>query len=357
MALSVIILLAVGSDYNLLLVSRFREEIHARAQDRDHPVDGRHRWGGHGCGSGVRLHHGVHAGQRPAGARPVRFDGLHRPAARHVDRAHAADAVDRHPAGPLVLVAAGCPPARRLRRRKPASAATYRARSPAQLTQTATAPAPTCTPSTGPNGVTIAGPHAGSRAPVRPPPRCAPSGLATWCTASAAEPSPTTSQTQSIIAAVALLGRAHPLGQNEFAVVDAQQRLERKRGAQPRLGATDAPAAPQVVQPVYHDERVSAAHRGVRGVATLSRSAPAAAAARPPARRNRCPSRPTFESITRTAGPSWAATVARPRHRSPTAPTKCAPPPRRRRRCRPAPADRRRRSSAGVAAAVVAWRL
>ncbi len=29
MALSVIILLAVGSDYNLLLVSRFREEIHA----------------------------------------------------------------------------------------------------------------------------------------------------------------------------------------------------------------------------------------------------------------------------------------------------------------------------------------
>jgi len=28
-ALSVIILLAVGSDYNLLLVSRFREEIHA----------------------------------------------------------------------------------------------------------------------------------------------------------------------------------------------------------------------------------------------------------------------------------------------------------------------------------------
>jgi RND superfamily putative drug exporter len=29
MALSVIILLAVGSDYNLLLVSRFKEEIHA----------------------------------------------------------------------------------------------------------------------------------------------------------------------------------------------------------------------------------------------------------------------------------------------------------------------------------------
>ena len=54
---------------------------------------------------------------------------------------------------------------------------------------------------------------------------------------------------------------AHPLGQNKFAVVDTQQRLERQRGAQPCLGPTDAAAAAQIVQPVHHDERVTAAHR------------------------------------------------------------------------------------------------
>ena len=44
MAMSVIILLAVGSDYNLLLVSRFKDEIHAGLEDRHHPLDGRHGW-------------------------------------------------------------------------------------------------------------------------------------------------------------------------------------------------------------------------------------------------------------------------------------------------------------------------
>ena len=34
-----------------------------RPQDGHHPVDGRHRRGGDGRGSGVRLHHGVHARQ------------------------------------------------------------------------------------------------------------------------------------------------------------------------------------------------------------------------------------------------------------------------------------------------------
>ena len=63
MLMSVIILLAVGSDYNLLLVSRFQEEIHAGPQDRDHPVHGRHGRGGDVGGPGVRVHHGRDARQ------------------------------------------------------------------------------------------------------------------------------------------------------------------------------------------------------------------------------------------------------------------------------------------------------
>ena len=46
LAMAVIILLAVASDYNLLLVSRFKEEIHAGHQHRHHPLDGRQRLGG-----------------------------------------------------------------------------------------------------------------------------------------------------------------------------------------------------------------------------------------------------------------------------------------------------------------------
>ena len=46
LAMSVIILLAVGADYNLLLVSRFKEEIHAGLKTGHHPRDGRHRFGG-----------------------------------------------------------------------------------------------------------------------------------------------------------------------------------------------------------------------------------------------------------------------------------------------------------------------
>ena len=56
-AMSVIILLAVGSDYNLLLVSRFKEEIHAGIKTGIIRVDGRHRRGGDLCRPGVRLHH------------------------------------------------------------------------------------------------------------------------------------------------------------------------------------------------------------------------------------------------------------------------------------------------------------
>ena len=58
MLMSVIILLAVGSDYNLLLVSRFKDEIHAGLEDRHHPLHGRHRRRGHLGRPGLRGHHG-----------------------------------------------------------------------------------------------------------------------------------------------------------------------------------------------------------------------------------------------------------------------------------------------------------
>ena len=63
LAMSVIILLAVGSDYNLLLVSRMKEEIGSRHQHRHHPRDGRNWKGRHHGRSGFRAHHGVHGGQ------------------------------------------------------------------------------------------------------------------------------------------------------------------------------------------------------------------------------------------------------------------------------------------------------
>ena len=62
--MSVIILFAVGADYNLLLVSRFKEEIHAGLNTGIIRVDGRHRFGGHLGRAGVRLHDDVDGGQR-----------------------------------------------------------------------------------------------------------------------------------------------------------------------------------------------------------------------------------------------------------------------------------------------------
>ena len=58
LAMAVILLLAVGSDYNLLLISRFKEEIHAGLKTGHHPRDGRLRFGGHLRWPGVRRHHG-----------------------------------------------------------------------------------------------------------------------------------------------------------------------------------------------------------------------------------------------------------------------------------------------------------
>ena len=54
-------------------------------------------------------------------------------------------------------------------------------------------------------------------------------------------------------------GGPDALRQNEFAVVDAQQWLQRQRGAQPGRRPADPPAAAQVVQPVHHDVGVGAA--------------------------------------------------------------------------------------------------
>ena len=57
LALAIIILLAVGSDYNLLVISRLKEEIGAGLNTGTHPDDGRHRVGGDRRRSGVRVHH------------------------------------------------------------------------------------------------------------------------------------------------------------------------------------------------------------------------------------------------------------------------------------------------------------
>jgi RND superfamily putative drug exporter len=96
LAMSVIILLAVGADYNLLLVSRFKEEIHA----------------GLNTGiirAGVRLHDDDHGGQSVDGHRPGRHHHWSGPAVRHPDRALTDDAGHRGPAGQVVLVAAASP--------------------------------------------------------------------------------------------------------------------------------------------------------------------------------------------------------------------------------------------------------
>ena len=105
LAMSVIVLLAVGSDYNLLLVSRLKEEIPAGLKTGHHPGDGQHRQGRDVRRSGVRVHDGLDGGQRPAHHRPGGYH--HRPgtAVRHVGRPLVHDAVHRRAARTLVLVA------------------------------------------------------------------------------------------------------------------------------------------------------------------------------------------------------------------------------------------------------------
>ncbi len=113
LAMSVIILLAVGSDYNLLLVSRMKEEVGAGINTGIYPRDGWHRQGRHDGRTGVRRDDGVDGGQRPADHRSDRYHHRLGPAVRHHDRALVHDAVDRGSAGSLVLVAAAGAPAPR----------------------------------------------------------------------------------------------------------------------------------------------------------------------------------------------------------------------------------------------------
>ncbi len=113
LAFAVIILLAVGSDYNLLLVSRFKEEIGAGI-NTDHPFHGQHRQRRYCRRSGVRVHHGIHDLRRSAQRRPGRHHHRHRPTGRHPDRALTDDAVHRSSARTVVLVAIESPLASRI---------------------------------------------------------------------------------------------------------------------------------------------------------------------------------------------------------------------------------------------------
>ncbi len=103
--MSVIVLLAVGSDYNLLLVSRIKRRIVRGYQHRHHQGHGRHRQGGDQRRPGVRVHHGRDGRQRSADHRSGRYHCRPRPAVRHPGGAVVHDADDRRAARPVVLVA------------------------------------------------------------------------------------------------------------------------------------------------------------------------------------------------------------------------------------------------------------
>ena len=105
-AMSVIILLAVGSDYNLLLVSTIQGRDPRRHQHRHHSIDGRNGFGRHLGRAGVRLHDDVDGGQRSARGRPGGYHYRSRPVVRHAGDSVVHDACDRRAARPLVLVAA-----------------------------------------------------------------------------------------------------------------------------------------------------------------------------------------------------------------------------------------------------------
>ena len=109
--LTFIILVAVGSDYNLLLIARVKDEVHAGIKHRSHPRARQHRWCGDVRGFGVRIHHAGDAHQRPPHHRSGGLDRMHRPAARHADRAFVRGAVHHQNPRAVVLVAdaGACP--------------------------------------------------------------------------------------------------------------------------------------------------------------------------------------------------------------------------------------------------------
>ena len=104
-------------------------------------------------------------------------------------------------------------------------------------------------------------------------------------------------------------GGADPLGQHQPAVdVEAQQWLQRQRGAQPGRAPADPAAAPQVVQPVHDDERMAARHgrtgRGLDGIQIGTGGGRPRAAAKAT---NPTPIAADLELTTRTAGPNSRA--------------------------------------------------
>jgi hypothetical protein len=109
MLMSVIILLAVGSDYNLLLASRFKEEIHAGLKTET--IGSMAGTGGVVTAAGLVFAFTIAAmvGSSLQVLGPDGFHDLCRPAARHPS-GPLAYAVDRHCAYMLLVVAPSRPP-------------------------------------------------------------------------------------------------------------------------------------------------------------------------------------------------------------------------------------------------------
>ncbi len=114
-----IFLLALGEDYNILVMTRIREEARTgqagRAAAGGGPGGRRHRPDGHLCGPGagreLRRPGGrrrLRAGQRADPGDRLRAGG--RDPHRHLRGAHRPRALDRRAAGPLELVAIGAGP-------------------------------------------------------------------------------------------------------------------------------------------------------------------------------------------------------------------------------------------------------
>ena len=109
--MSVIVLLAVGADYNLLLVSRMKEELHAGLHTGI--IRSMAGTGSVVTSAGLVFAFTMigHGGQRPDRHRPGRHHHRAGPAVRHPGGAFADDAVAGRTAGTLVLVAAAGAPA------------------------------------------------------------------------------------------------------------------------------------------------------------------------------------------------------------------------------------------------------
>ena len=101
-----IVLVAVGCDYNLLLLSRYRQEIGAGVKTGPDPDDGKFRRRGLHSGLCLRLHHAGPAVQRRHQHRPSRLDDLYRIDLRHDRRATVPGDAARPGARSVVLVAA-----------------------------------------------------------------------------------------------------------------------------------------------------------------------------------------------------------------------------------------------------------